>query len=138
MLAATRDVAVVGASSGGVESLQKLAASLPADHAGALCIVIHMSPEARSELPAILERAGPLPAVRAEDGMPLEFGRIHVAPANCHLLIEGLSLRVVLGPKENRHRPAIDPLFRSAAWSFGRRVVGVVLSGSLDDGTAGL
>ncbi|HWJ06409.1 MAG TPA: chemotaxis protein CheB [Steroidobacteraceae bacterium] len=133
-----RDVAVIGASSGGVESLQGLMRSLPADHRGAVCVVLHLSAETKSMLPSILRRAGPLPAVAAEDGMPLEFGRIHVAPNDCHLLVEGPSLRVVHGPKENRHRPAIDPLFRSAAWSFGPRVVGVVLSGNLDDGTAGL
>jgi two-component system chemotaxis response regulator CheB len=133
-----RDLAVVGTSSGGVEALQGLVAGLPPDHAGALCVVMHLGPERRSELPAILGRAGPLPAVRAEDGMTLAAGRIHVAPPNCHLLLEGPTLRVVHGPKENRHRPAIDPLFRSAAWSFGPRVVGVVLTGNLDDGTAGL
>ena len=133
-----RDIAVVGASSGGVEALQRLVASLPADHPGTLCVVMHMSPEARSELPAILSRAGPLPAVSAEDQAPLAAGRIYVAPSNCHLLVEGSALRVVHGPKENRHRPAIDPLFRSAAWSHGPRVVGVILSGGLDDGTAGL
>lgn len=136
--APSRDIAVVGASSGGVQALQALVSTLPADYAGAVCVVMHLGPDTESGLPAILDRAGPLPVVRAEDGMSLEMGRIHVAPSNCHLLLDGARLKVVHGPKENRHRPAIDPLFRSAAWSFGPRVVGVVLTGNLDDGTAGL
>ncbi|HET7867277.1 MAG TPA: chemotaxis protein CheB, partial [Burkholderiaceae bacterium] len=100
--------------------------------------VMHVHAEARSDLAEILDRAGPLPAVRAEDGMALLPGRIHVAPPNQHLLVERGRVRVVHGPRENRHRPAIDPLFRSAAWIYGPRVVGVVLTGNLDDGTAGL
>lgn len=134
----TQDIVVVGASTGGIDALRKLAGSLPAGYRGALCVVMHLHAEARSELPEILDRAGPLPAVQAEDGMALLPGRIHVAPANQHLLVERSQLRVLHGPCENRHRPAIDPLFRSAAWAYGPRVVGVVLSGNLDDGTAGL
>jgi two-component system chemotaxis response regulator CheB len=133
-----RDIVVVGASAGGVTALRQLAASLPADYGGALCIVMHISPDARSELPAILAKAGALPAVHAEDGMAIEAGRLHVAPPDCHLLVERGALRVVRGPRENRHRPAIDPLFRSAAWTYGPRTVGVVLTGRLDDGTGGL
>src|SRR6202008_2971080 len=105
---------------------------------GALFVVMHIDPEARSELPAILGRSGPLRAVSAEDRTVMEPGRIHVAPPGFHLLLERERLAVVRGPRENRHRPAIDPLFRSAAWSYGPRVVGVVLTGFLDDGTAGL
>lgn len=134
----TRDIAVVGTSAGGVRALQELVSQLPSDHAGALFVVMHTSREMRSLLAAILARAGPLPAVPAEDGMAVEPGRIHVAPANHHLLLEPGRMRVVQGPEENRHRPAIDPLFRSAAWAYGPRVVGVVLTGTLDDGTAGL
>jgi two-component system chemotaxis response regulator CheB len=134
----THDIVVIGASAGGVEALKRLAGTLPAGYAGALCVVLHVNPHAHSALPEILGRAGPLPAVRAEDGMALRPGRIHVAPPDQHLLVERGRLRVVHGPRENRHRPAIDPLFRSAAWAYGPRVVGVVLTGNLDDGTAGL
>jgi two-component system chemotaxis response regulator CheB len=136
--AAQRDIVAIGTSSGGVDALKRLVAALPADYRGAIFIVMHISPEAHSELPGILTRAGPLPAVAATDQMPIQHGRIHVAPPDFHLLLERGLLRVVQGPRENRHRPAIDPLFRSAAWAYGPRAVGVVLTGNLDDGTAGL
>jgi two-component system chemotaxis response regulator CheB len=135
---ARRDIVVIGASAGGLAALKQLSTALPADYRGALFVVMHISPEAHSELPSILSRAGALPAVHATDAMPIQHGRIHVAPPDYHLLLERGLVRVVHGPRENRHRPAIDPLFRSAAWSYGPRVVGVVLSGHLDDGTAGL
>lgn len=135
---ALRNIVVIGASAGGVLALRQLVSRLPADYAGALFVVVHISAGARSELAGILGRAGPLPAVQAEDGMPITHGRIHVAMPDHHLLIERGRMRVVHGPRENRHRPAIDPLFRSAAWSYGPRVVGVVLTGNLDDGTSGL
>jgi two-component system chemotaxis response regulator CheB len=135
---ARRDIVAIGASAGGVEALKRLVGALPPDYRGALFVVLHISPESRSELPAILSRAGALPAVTAIDQMPLEHGRIHVAPPDFHLLVERGLLRVVRGPRENRHRPAIDPLFRSVAWTYGPRAVGVVLTGNLDDGTAGL
>jgi two-component system chemotaxis response regulator CheB len=132
------DIVVIGASAGGVPTLQRLVGALPEDLRAALFVVLHLSAEARSELPAILGRAGPLRAVAAADGMPIEHGRIHVAPPDHHLLVEPERIVVTRGPRENRHRPAIDPLFRSAAWAYGPRVVGLVLSGTLDDGTAGL
>jgi two-component system chemotaxis response regulator CheB len=135
---ARRDIVALGTSAGGVEALQKLVAALPSDYRGALFIVMHVSPEAHSELPGILTRAGALPAVSAADQMPIEHGRIHVAPPDFHLLVERGLLRVVRGPRENRQRPAIDPLFRSVAWAYGSRAIGVVLTGNLDDGTAGL
>ncbi len=135
---ARRDVVAIGASAGGVAALKRLIAALPADYGGALFVVMHISPEAHSELPAILSRAGTLPAVHATDRMPIQHGRIHVAPPDYHLLLERGLVRVVQGPRENRHRPAIDPLFRSAAWAYGPRAVGVILTGYLDDGTAGL
>lgn len=136
--AALRNIVVIGASSGGVSALRQFVGRLPADYAGALFVVVHVSAGARSELAGILSRAGPLPAVQAEDGMPIAHGRIHVAVPDHHLLLERGRMRVVHGPRENRHRPAIDPMFRSAAWAYGPRVVGVVLTGNLDDGTAGL
>jgi two-component system chemotaxis response regulator CheB len=135
---ARRDIVAIGTSAGGVAALKQLVAALPADYRGALFVVMHISPEAHSELPSILSRAGALPAVHASDGMPIQHGRIHVAPPDYHLLLERGLVRVVQGPRENRHRPAIDPLFRSAAWAYGPRAVGVILTGYLDDGTAGL
>ncbi|MGE0158476.1 MAG: chemotaxis protein CheB [Gemmatimonadales bacterium] len=135
---AGHDIIVVGASAGGVETLQKLVALLPPDLPASVFVVQHTSPRAKSQLPLILDRKGPLPASFAEDGQEILLGHIYVAPADCHLLVEPQQMRVVRGPRENRHRPAIDPLFRSAAWAYGPRVVGVVLTGYLDDGTAGL
>src|SRR5262245_65675004 len=135
---AGHDVIVIGASAGGVETLQKLVRALPADLPAAIFIVQHTSPQSPCLLPEILSKAGPLPAVAPEDQTQIEHGVIYVAPPDRHLLLERNQLRIVRGPKENRHRPAIDPLFRSAAWTYGPGVVGVVLSGTLDDGTAGL
>lgn len=132
------DIIVIGASAGGVETLRGLAAQLPADLPAAVFVVQHLAPETPSVLPRILSRSGPLPAVRAEDGAEICRGTIYVAPPNCHLALVPGQVRVVAGPKENRHRPAVDVLFRTAARAYGPRVVGVVLSGSGDDGTAGL
>jgi len=133
-----RNIVVVGASAGGVEALQTLVKSLPGDFPGSIFIVLHISPDSPSLLPAILERAGPLVATHPLDGAPILHGHIYIAPADHHMLIERDNIRIVRGPKENRHRPAIDPLFRSAALAYGPQVIGVVLTGSLDDGTAGL
>src|SRR6185437_2384135 len=104
----------------------------------ALFVVLHLAPQSTSVLPEILMRAGPLPAIHPRDGEPIRTGRIYIAPPDHHLLIEDGKVRVVRGPKENRHRPAVDPLFRSAAKWYGPRVIGVVLTGALDDGAAGL
>jgi two-component system chemotaxis response regulator CheB len=132
------DIIVVGASAGGVEALTTLVRGLPADLPAALFIVLHIPPQSTSVLPAILNRASPLLATHAKDGAAIEHGRIYVAPPDYHLMLEHERVRVVRGPKENRHRPAVDPLFRTVAFTYGPRVVGVVLTGSLDDGTAGL
>lgn len=134
----TRDIIVIGGSAGAIEALGTLVSALPADLPAAVFVVVHVPAEATSVLPRILSRAGSLPAHHAEDGEPVERGRIYVARPNRHLLIDGERVRLSLGPKENRHRPAVDPLFRTAARAFGPRVIGVVLTGSLDDGTAGL
>lgn len=134
----THDLIVVGASAGGVEALTQLVRQLPEDLGAAVFVVLHVSPHGTSVLPSLLARAGPLPAHHAEDGETYRPGCIYVARPDHHLLVDHGKVRVVRGPSENGHRPAIDPLFRSAALTGGRRVVGVILSGLLDDGTSGL
>jgi two-component system, chemotaxis family, protein-glutamate methylesterase/glutaminase len=138
MATPTRDIIVIGASAGGVEALQTFARALPADFPGSIFITLHFPEHGTSVMPRILSRAGPLPAVHAVNGEPIVRSRIHVAPHDHHLLLTPHSLRVTRGPKENGNRPAVDPMFRSAAIAFGPRVIGVVLTGNLDDGTAGL
>lgn len=133
-----RDLIVIGASAGGVEALRSLAAGLPGDLPACILIVLHVSPDGRSVLPEILTSAGEIPAFHARSGDPLTYGRIYVAPPNYHMVVKGSVLRIVRGPRENGHRPAVDPLFRSAALAFGPRVIGIVVSGALDDGTVGL
>ena len=132
------DIVTIGASAGGVEALQSLVSVLPGELSAAVFVVIHIPADASSLLPSILEKAGNLPALAPPDDTPIEHGRIYVAPPNRHMLIEPNRVRIIFGPRENRHRPAIDPLFRSAAWTYRTRVIGVLLSGNLDDGTAGL
>lgn len=131
------DIVVIGASAGGVEALRALARALPGDVPAALFVVLHIPPQGPSLLPQILAHAGDLPAAHAEDGERIVHGRIYVAPPDHHLLIERGMVRVTRGPRENRQRPAVDPLFRSAARAYGPRVVSVILSGTLDDGAAG-
>lgn len=136
------DVIVIGGSAGAVEALSALVAGLPPDLPAAVCVVMHLRPYQESRLVRVLGRAAALPVVAAADGLPLRAGVVHVGVPDLHLLVERVGthgvLRLVHGPRENRARPAVDPLFRSAALAFGPRVVGVVLSGALDDGTAGL
>jgi two-component system chemotaxis response regulator CheB len=132
------DIIVIGASVGGVEALSNLVAQFPKDLEAALFIVQHVSPTATGHLAQILDRAGPLPATIAQDCESFEYGHIYVAPPDRHLLVMQGCLRVTRGLRENRVRPAIDPLFRSAAVAYGARVVGVVLTGLQNDGTSGL
>lgn len=132
------EIIVVGASSGGLGAFEALISQLPPDLPAAMFIVWHISPDYPSLLPQILARFTSLPVAHAIEGEPIKKGRIYVAPPDHHLLVELGVVRLSRGPKENRFRPAIDVLFRSAARSYGSQVIGVVLSGSLDDGAAGM
>jgi len=132
------DIIVIGASVGGVETLSNLVAQFPEDLSATIFIVLHVIPTAAGHLAQILDRAGPLRATTAQDCEIFEPGHIYVAPPDHHLLVKQGYLRVTRGLRENRVRPAIDPLFRSAAVAYGARVVGVVLTGLQNDGTAGL
>jgi len=135
---AQRDIVVVGASAGGVEALCQFVHSLPSRLDGSIFITVHFPPDGTIMLPRILRRAGQLPVDHPYDGEPIEAGRIYVARPNSHLLLERRRIRLASGPGDDGRRPAIDPMFRSAALAFGARVVGVVLTGNLDDGTSGL
>jgi two-component system, chemotaxis family, protein-glutamate methylesterase/glutaminase len=132
------NIIVIGASVGGVETLSNLVAQFPEDLPATIFVVQHILPTATGRLAQILDRAGPLPATQAQDGASFEPSHIYVAPPDHHLLVKQGCLRVTRGLRENRVRPAIDPLFRSAAVAYGARVVGVVLTGMQNDGTAGL
>lgn len=132
------DVIVIGTSAGGLKALGVILGALPADINAALFIVQHIAADKPSILPKILTDVSSFPASHPVDGEELQKGRIYVAPPDHHLLVTQGSIRVVRGPQENRFRPAIDALFRSAACAYGARVVGVVLTGYLDDGTVGL
>lgn len=135
-----QDIIVVGASAGGLEAMKAFAASLPADLPAAVFVVIHIGTghNGQSYIPEILTAAGPLRAMSARDGDSIRQGTVYVAPPDRHLLVKSEGIRLSHGPKENRSRPAIDPLFRSAALAYGGRVTGMVLTGMLDDGVAGL
>ena len=133
-----RDIFVIGASAGGVEALTRLVVQFPKDLEAAVFIVQHIAPTATSYLAQILNRASPLPATQAQDGEKFELGHIYIAPPDHHLLIKPGYMHVFHGLRENRVRPSVDPLFRSAAVAYGARVVGVLLTGMQSDGTVGL
>lgn len=132
----SRDTIVLGTSSGGVDALCAIAKRLPANLPAAVLVVLHIGSN-DSILPSMLQKVGPLRAHHARDGEPLETGRIYVAPPDRHLIVTDGVAKTVRGPKENFARPAIDPLFRSAAVARGARVIAAILTGRLDDGTAG-
>lgn len=133
-----RDTIVVGTSLGGLDALNRLLQRLPADLPAAVFIVLHTHASSSGRLPEIFGRVTPLKVTYAVHGEPIELGRVYLAPPDNHLMLDRGYLHVARGPKENGHRPAVDPLFRSAARSYGARVVGVLLTGGLDCGTAGL
>jgi two-component system chemotaxis response regulator CheB len=135
---ARRDIVVAGASAGGVEALREFVGGLSPEFPAALLVVLHVPTSTSSALAQILDRSGPLPAEIPVDGQQLEAGRIYVAPPDHHLLVRSGRAALSQGSQENGHRPAVDALFRSAAREFGPRAVGVVLSGTLDDGASGL
>ena len=133
------DIVVIGASAGGIEALREVVSRLPGDLEAAVFVVVHLPREARSVLPEILSRAGPLPATHPAMEEVLKHRHIYVAPPDHPLLLDGNGrVRLSRGPHHARHRPAVDPLFMTAARFYGPRVVGVVLTGTLDDGAAGL
>ena len=136
--AGTRNVVVIGTSAGGVQALMSFFEHLPCNLSAAFLVVLHIPAHEPSVLHNILSRVTGMRVKAAEDGEPLELGTVYVAVADRHLMLTEEGIRLTRGPKECRARPAIDVLFRSAAVSYGARVIGVVLSGALDDGTAGL
>jgi two-component system chemotaxis response regulator CheB len=137
--AAIPSYVVIGTSAGGVNALIQVFKELPAEFPGAVVVVLHVAARQSTEwLAEMLTRGGPLSAKVAEDGEPIRQGVAYVAPPDTHLLVEGERLRLGEGPREQQARPAIDSLFRSAAAAFGQRVIGVILTGLMHDGTLGL
>ena len=132
-----RDIVTIGGSAGSIEALQKIMRQLPAELPAAVFVVIHMAPRGRSLLPEVLGKC-PLPAQHAVHGERIEWGRVYVAPPDRHLLVAEHHIHLTRGPKEGLHRPSINVTFRSAAMTYGPRVIGVLLSGMLDDGAAGI
>ena len=131
-------IIVIGASTGGFEAFKTIVKGLPPNFDASIFIVWHISPNAPSILPQLLNRFNTIYAAHAYNDEEIKPNRIYIAPPDYHMLIQDGRIRITRGPKENRFRPAVDPLFRSAAYSYGNRVIGVILSGALDDGTAGL
>lgn len=137
-LAPDKRIIVIGASTGGLDAIKRLITDLPPDFDIPIFIVWHMGTEGQGVMPSVLNKLNKIYAAHAVDGETIMQNRIYVAPPDHHLLIEDSLIRLSRGPKENHFRPAVDPLFRSASYHYGQRVIGIVLSGALDDGTAGL
>jgi two-component system, chemotaxis family, protein-glutamate methylesterase/glutaminase len=138
MAGTRRDIIVIGGSAGGIQPLKEILAALPRDLPASVFVVLHMMPHGESHLRAVLGATSMLPVRNADDGTRFEASHVYVAQPNYHLVIQDGALRMTTSPRENRSRPSINPLFRSAAQVYGPRVVGVILSGALDDGTLGL
>lgn len=137
-MAATRNLVVIGTSAGGVPALQLVVAALPPNLNAAVCIVMHIPTHTPTHLDKILQRVTDLPVTQASHGQELVSGAIVVSRTDYHFLIEGTRVRLTHEPREHWMRPSIDGLFRTAAKSYGPRTIGAVLTGMLDDGTAGL
>ena len=133
-----RDIIVIGASAGGVLVIKELLTALPGDLAATALIVLHRSPFHETQLPHVLGLHAALQVVEPEDGAPMSPGMVYVAPRDQHLVVHDGFVRLDRGPKQHRTRPAIDPLFLSAAAIYGKRVIGVLLSGMGGDGVTGL
>ena len=133
-----RDIIVIGASAGGIEACTQLLKLLPADFNASVFVVVHLAPQAPSVLGRILARHSNIEVKNAVDGEEVQAGKVYVALANQHLILKPGVIKLSRGPRENGSRPSVDVLFRTAAYSYGERVIGVVLSGALSDGTAGL
>jgi len=133
------DIIAIGASAGGVKAVIKIATSLSPNLPAAILVVIHVAPDSTGLMPNILNRSSMWNAMQPEDGALIEHGNIYIAPPDNHMVVEpGDRIRIVRGPKHNRHRPAIDPLFRSVASVYDSRAIGVILTGFLADGSSGL
>jgi two-component system chemotaxis response regulator CheB len=132
------DIVVIGGSAGGLTALQAVLHGLPQNLRATVFVVLHTSQNSPGLLPDLLNRVSALPALYAVQNAPILPGRIYLAPPDHHLMVDRGRVRLSSGPRENRHRPAVDVLFRSASQAYGSRVIGVVLSGNLDDGSAGL
>lgn len=133
-----KDIIVIGTSAGGIEALRLIFGALPKDLDASIFVVLHTSADSPGILGAIFDRAGVLPAITVKTQERIRPGTIYLASPDHHIILEPGLVRATRGPKENRFRPAVDPLFRSAAQTYGPRVIGVILTGGLDDGTAGL
>ena len=135
---ANRDIIAIGGSAGSFEAIKQMVGELPSDLPAAVFVVMHISPRTRSYLPDILQRATPLLVVGASEGAPIRKGTLYVSPPDRHLVISQGHIHLSRGPKEGLQRPSINVTFRSAAAAYGERVIGVLLSGMLDDGAAGI
>jgi two-component system chemotaxis response regulator CheB len=133
-----RDIIVIGASAGGVQALMRVVSALPVNLSASIFVVVHTSPDAPGVLDKVLNRLDGQRARYARNGMKIERDTIYIAPPDRHMMVEESAIRITRGPKQNRNRPSIDALFQSAAAAFRERVIGVVLTGYLGDGSAGL
>lgn len=133
-----RDIIVIGTSTGGIAALQTIVSVLPENFPASVFAVLHTSEDNTGLLPPLLNKVSRIPAFYAVHNTPILPGRIYLAPPGRHLIVDRGNVRLSVGPRENRHRPAADVLFRSAALAYGPRVIGVVATGHLDDGSSGL